>query len=135
MAIPLAWTIVILCARALVLRLRAASTRVELALGVALLATLTDVNLEAIAWKVRGYWRWYPDARAAAANVATLAELPLVVWTELCARLYLLPRNDVLRPRDHAPGPAPRRCWVLMNALFVVVYLARWVPSSESDRR
>ncbi|MBV9127154.1 MAG: carotenoid biosynthesis protein, partial [Verrucomicrobia bacterium] len=58
--IPLAWLVILLGARATVLCWRPAITRTELAIGVALLAVLTDVNLEFIAWNVRGYWLWYP---------------------------------------------------------------------------
>lgn len=29
-------------------------------LGVGLIAVLTDLSLEVVAWKIRGYWDWYP---------------------------------------------------------------------------
>ena len=124
-AIPLAWTVIILCARTLVLRFRPASSRLELALGVALIATLTDVNLEAVAWKVRGYWQWFPD------RPAPLPEWPpiqnYVSWFALSFGLAaLLPPNYALRMRKVSPR-RPILVLILMNALFVVVYAARWL--------
>lgn len=124
-AIPLAWFVVILCGRALVLRWQAASTRVELALGVAAIATLTDANLEAVAWKVRGYWNWYPDAPAPLPAWPPIQNY--VSWFVLSFVLtYLLPRNDALRRRTFSPA-RPVLVLALMNALFIVVYAARWL--------
>ena len=123
-AIPLAWMVVILCARSLMLCFRPASTRTELALSVAVLATLTDLNLEAVAWKVRGYWIWYPDA---------MPPVPLwppaqnyLSWFVLSFVLtYVLPRNDALRSKHPSPYRLPV-VLLLINALFVLVYAARW---------
>ena len=30
--------------------------------GVATVAVLTDLNLEYVAWKIRGYWIWFPQS-------------------------------------------------------------------------
>ncbi len=124
-AIPLAWMVIILCGRVLVLRWRPASTRHTLALGVAAVATLTDANLEAVAWKIRGYWNWYPDAQP-----------PLPAWPPAqnylswfvlsFALAYGLPPNYALRFRNPAPF-RPILVLGLMNALFIVVYAARWL--------
>ncbi len=124
-AIPLAWMVVLLCGRSLILRFRPASTRAELALGVAVAATLTDVNLEAVAWKVRGYWNWYPDASP-----------PLPAWPPVqnylswfvlsFALAYALPPNYSLRRREPSPL-RPIFVLALMNALFIIVYAARWL--------
>ena len=125
-SIPLAWMVVILCGRSLILRCRPTSTRGELALGVAVIAVLTDLNLEAVAWKVRGYWTWYPDARP-----------PLPPWPPVQNYLswfglsfvlaYALPRNDALRLGSPSPH-RPTFVLLLMNALFVTIYAARSIP-------
>ena len=124
-AIPLAWLVVLLCGRSLILRLRPTSTRAELALGVAVVATLTDANLEAVAWKVRHYWNWYPDASP-----------PLPTWPPFqnyfswfglsFVLAYALPPNYSLRPRSSSPL-RPILVLALMNTLFIVVYAARWL--------
>ena len=124
-AIPLAWMVVILCGRALILRLRPASTRFELALGVALVATLTDANLEAVAWKVRGYWNWYPDAPGPVPGWPPLQNY--LAWFGLSLVLaYVLPPNHALRPTNPSPY-RPILVLGLMNALFIVVYTTRWL--------
>ena len=123
-AIPLAWMIVLLCARTLVLKLRPASTRTELALGVAAIATLTDINLEAVAWKVRGYWIWYPDAIVPPSSWPPLQNY--LSWFALSFALTCaLPRNDALR-MHRATLYRPIVVLCLMNALFIAVYAARW---------
>ena len=125
LAIPLAWMVVLLCGRSLILRLRPASSRLGLALGVALVATVTDVNLEAVAWKIRGYWIWYPDAPGPLPDWPPLQNY--LSWFGLSFVLtYILPPNYSLRPRHPAPG-RPILVLGLMNALFLVVYAARWL--------
>ncbi len=124
-AIPLAWMIVVLCGRALILRFRPTSTRFELALGTAAMATLTDANLEAVAWKIRGYWLWYPDEHGPVPAWPPVQNY--VAWFALSFALCaVLPPNYSLRSRQ----VASRRLilvLVLMNALFVVVYATRWL--------
>ena len=124
-AIPLAWMVVILCGRSLVLRWRPASTRWELALGAAVAATLTDVNLEAVAWKVRGYWVWYPGASGPVSAWPPVQNY--VSWFVLSFLLaFLLPPDYSLRRRTRSPA-RPIVVLALMNALFFVVYAARWL--------
>jgi len=61
LAIPFAWFVVVAGGGAAVSSLLPALGRWRRALAVAFLAVLTDLNLEPIAWKLRGYWLWYPD--------------------------------------------------------------------------
>ena len=123
-AIPLAWFVIVLCARVLVRQLRPGTTRLELALGVGFVAFLTDLNLEFIAWKVRGYWRWYPDLPGPLPSYPPFQNF--VAWFLLSFALALfLPGNHTLRLRR----PSAFRPLVvlgLMNTLFLVVHLARW---------
>ncbi len=57
--IPLAWLVIVACARYTVLTFREHATRWQIALGTGLLAVLTDISLEWVAWKIRAYWLWY----------------------------------------------------------------------------
>ena len=121
-AIPLAWLVVLLGGRFLVRAVRPAAGRIELALGVALVATLTDLNLESVAWKVRGYWVWYPRAGADAPAWPPLQNY--VAWFVLSFLLTaILPPNRALRPR-RPPGTRPILVLALMNALFLLVHAA-----------
>ena len=123
-AIPLAWLVILLCGRVLVLRIRPTVSRWELALEVGLVAVVTDFNLEFVAWKVRAYWIWYPGWRGAVPAWPPVQNY--VSWFVLSFLLTLaLPPNYDLRPRRPSPF-RPLAVLGLMNALFVVVYLARW---------
>ena len=123
-AIPLAWLVILLCGRTLILRLRPRVSRLELALGVGLVALVTDLNLEFVAWKVRGYWIWYPDLRGLVP--AWPPAQNFVAWFILSFALTLaLPANYELRP--HRPSTfRPLAVLGLMNALFMVIHTARW---------
>ena len=123
LAIPLAWLVVVLCGRSLVGWLHPAATRLELALGVAVVAVLTDLNLEYVAWKVRAYWIWYPQARGMPPSWPPWQNY--LSWFALSFALaFLLPPNHELRARP----PHPRRpvlVLALMNALLALVHLLR----------
>lgn len=128
LAIPLAWFTIIVCGRYLTLRVWPDATRLQTALGVAVAALLTDLNLEFVAWKVRGYWLWYPDAHGAVPSWPPLQNY--VAWFILSFALaYVLPPNYALRL--HRPLPTrPILVLALMNTLFLVVAAAyRWRSS------
>ncbi len=61
LAIPFAWFVVVASGGAAVRSLAPRAGRGVRALAVATIALVTDLNLEPIAWKLRGYWVWYPD--------------------------------------------------------------------------
>jgi uncharacterized membrane protein len=58
--IPLAWLVILITGRYVMLRVFPRANHWQLSLGVAMLAVVTDWNLEFVAWKVRAYWIWYP---------------------------------------------------------------------------
>ena len=102
----------------------------KLALGVGLIAVLTDLNLEFVAWKVRGYWLWYPDLKGIAPTHPPLQNF--VAWFVLSFVLaLLLPTNHELRSRRPSPF-RPLAVLGLMNTLFIVVYAARWLHLTGS---
>ena len=117
-AIPLAWLVILLCGRCLV---AAAASRPRPAWnwrsGVAVAAVLTDVNLEYVAWKVRGYWLWYPQAaRARAPGWPPLQNYARVVRAELRAGVRAAAELRAALPRR--PPARPILVLALMNALF-----------------
>ncbi len=125
MAIPLAWLVVVLSGRNHMLWLRPSAGRLEIALGVAAVAVLTDLNLEGVAWKVRGYWLWYPG------QVSPVPSWPPVqnylAWFFLSFALALaLPADHALRPRQPSRW-RPMLVLALLNALLALVHLtASW---------
>lgn len=126
MAIPLAWLVVVLCGRQLVLSLRPQANRLEIALGVALTAVLTDLNLEGIAWHVRDYWRWYP-AQADHPPSDWPPPQNYVAWFVISLALALaLPSDHTLRIRRPSRW-RPILVLLLMNTLLALVHLtAGW---------
>lgn len=123
--IPLAWLIILLSGRRLVLALRPDVTRPGLALGVGCVALLTDLNLEPVAWKIRAYWIWYPGPHAAPSDWPPLQNY--VSWFALAGLLtYALPPNYALR-RPSRVANRPILVLALMNALFLLVHAARWL--------
>ena len=125
-AIPLAWLVILLCGRYLVLAIRPHAKRWELAFGVAGCAVLTDLNLEFVAWKVRRYWLWYPALTAAGAP-AWPPWQNYASWFLLSFLLTLvLPQNYELRLRRPA---STRPIWILglMNLLFACAQFVHWM--------
>ncbi len=123
-AIPLAWTVTLLGSRILVLHFRPTISRWQLAFSVALIAVATDLNLEFIAWKVRGYWIWYPG------DTNPPAWPPLqnfLSWFLLALVLHVL--TPAPRPTPHPALKIPRAALVvpIMNALFLLVHASRFV--------
>ncbi len=120
--IPLAWLVIILAARQFLLLVLPKIQRLALAFGVGLIALLTDLNLEFVAWKVRAYWVWYPFERG---------EIPswppwqnYVSWFVLATLLALFtpPSKD---PAKIVKGWRPPLVLLLMNLLFLVVQALR----------
>lgn len=126
LAVPLLWLTIILCSRAtlLVLVPRAIQwTRWQVALGTAALVTLTDLNLEPVAWKVRAWWMWYPGQ-------STSPTWPPVqnfaAWFLVAFLLTL-----AFRPSSRAPlftGNRFRPVVILglLNALALAFHWLRW---------
>jgi uncharacterized membrane protein len=124
-AIPLAWLVILLCGRYLILAIRPQATRAELALGVAVIALLTDLNLEFVAWKVRGYWIWYPGLGPGAPGWPPWQNY--VSWFLLSFLLsLLLPPNYALRAKRPS-STRPILILGLMNLLFGCAQLFHWM--------
>ena len=97
------------------------ANRWQLALGVALLAVITDWNLEFVAWKVRAYWSWYPrDPQPPLTppwqNYASWFAASFILS-------FALAENRVAVTR--AKSAKPIIILALINALFLCVRAAR----------
>ena len=118
-AIPLAWLVILLGGRILVLYFRPQISRVGLSIWVALIALLTDLNLEFVAWKIRGYWVWYPENR----NPPAWPPLQnFISWFVIAFLLHFLATR--MRTYPSAREKIPRAALVLpvMNALFLLLH-------------
>lgn len=123
--IPLAWLIILLSGRRLVLAIRPEVTRVGLASGTALVALVSDFILEPVAWKIRAYWIWYPGREAAPSGWPPPQNY--ASWFAVAFLLtYALPPNYALRRAPSRIANRPIAVLALMNGLFLLVYGARW---------
>ncbi len=80
----LLWVVVVFGARGAALRFVPRASHLQVALLTGILAALSDLNLEAIAWKVRVWWLWYPalvpePARPPLGNFLTWLLLPMAL--------------------------------------------------------
>jgi uncharacterized membrane protein len=121
--IPLLWFTVVVAARCAVLWLRPRVGRWQLALGTGLLALLTDVNMELVAWKIRAWWLWYPLPMKAtlwppAQNFAA--------WFVATTVLASLLHEDRMPARPCGYGK-PAAILLVMNALFLAAHAAAWL--------
>lgn len=96
------------------------------ALWASAVAVLTDINLEHIAWKVRGYWTWYPDQTVAPSTWPPLENF--IAWGVLSWLLMMLAMawQRSCRARWAIPNPPllPLAILLVMNGLFLIVRIA-----------
>lgn len=92
---------------------------------VAALATLTDLNLEFIAWKVRAYWIWYPPGTPLSMDPP--AWPPLQNYVSWFVVSFILAAAMPRFPKRAAFPLRPVGVLLLMNALFLLVHLVRWI--------
>lgn len=128
--IPLAWFVIIATAQFFVDAMRPRWPIWTKAAFVGALATLTDLNLEFVAWKVRAYWIWYPSGTPLADNPPSWPPIEnFISWFVVAFLLSL--GSQLLRPimpGQHCPFPTrPALVLFLMNALFLLVHLVRWL--------
>ena len=121
-AIPLAWLVVILCGKNLVGLLHPTAGRLTTAVGVGVVAVLTDLNLEPVAWHIRQYWLWYP------LQVPPPSENPpwqnYAAWFVLSFALaVVLPSDSSLRPRRPTRW-RPVVLLTLLNTLLALVHVS-----------
>jgi len=126
--IPLAWLIIILAGRYLTLWIFPHWNRWQISLSTAVLATLTDLNLEFIAWKVRAYWIWYPPGSEHAMNPPAWPPIQnYISWFVLSFLLcVVLPAMRQYPERRVSEPMRPVMVLLLMNGLFIIVHLVRW---------
>jgi len=122
LGLPLFWFSAIIGAREALLRFRPRLGQVWLAIGAGIVALLTDLNLEPLAAKWRGFWFW----RATAPTLPPVFDPPLtgsLAWGILVALITL-----VLREKS-VVASAQKRAWqpivtlVIFHAVFLFSHL------------
>lgn len=126
LAVPLLWLTMILCSHATLLLLfpRAIQwTRWQMALATASLVTLTDLNLEPVAWKVRAWWIWYPGM---ADHPAWPPVQNFAAWFLVAFLLTLAFRFSPRPPVFTGNRFKPVVILGLLNALALAFHWLRW---------
>ncbi len=126
LGIPLAWWVVLAGAWVAAAPLPGARLPAARAGWAAAIAVLTDINLEHVAWKVRGYWTWYPDHVGPAPAWPPVENF--VAWAVLSWLLLMVamvaPASCRNRWMIASPPLLPFAILLTMNALFIVVRIA-----------
>jgi uncharacterized membrane protein len=123
--LPLLWFSIIVGAREAVLRFPRLS-HAQVSAGAGLLGAITDLNLEPMAAKLRGFWFW----RASVPGDPPVFDPPLygcLVWGTMSGMLVFLLREQsvVASARRRSWKPAPTLA--LFNAIFLAAHIARWI--------
>lgn len=120
--LPLLWFSIIIGTRETILRFRPRWGQWGLSASAGALAMLTDMNLEAPAAKLRGFWFWSPLAP----DLPPVFDFPLtgsLAWGLLAALIALNLRElDVVNPVRKRPWPP-----MVTLAIFQAIFLATHV--------
>jgi uncharacterized membrane protein len=117
----LLWFVVVFGARSTALHFAPRASHMQVALFTGVLAALSDLNFEAIAWKVRVWWLWYPALVPAPAwppqsNFLTWLLLPM-------ALAYSFRGREVVR-NPAAGQTRPAMVFGLVNGVFLLAHFA-----------
>ncbi len=126
LGLPLLWYALLIGARQLVLRLNPRVGQVPLALAVGGLALLTDLNLEPVAAKVRGFWFWSANQAGAPA----LFEPPwtnFAAWAVAAACVTYALREARVVAENRLSPHRPIVVFALLNGVFLAANFGRWM--------
>lgn len=120
--LPLLWLVLLVNGRSVLLFLWPRAHPLTLAAGSGLLATLIDLNLEPVAWKMRAWWLWYPLARDAPAWPPLRNSL---AWFTLAFILTGLLRGDRMIAARPSFPLRPFLILALLNGVCLAAHLTR----------
>lgn len=121
--LPLLWLVLVCGGRAFLQRIAPRASHWQLAIGTGLLALLSDLALEPIAWKMRAFWVWYPGVAPAPAWPPIQNYL---TWFALSAALAFAMRDSQpARPGRPIPWPRIGWVWAIFNLMLLATHLAQ----------
>ncbi len=120
-ALPLLWIAIVFSARNVAERLQPRADHWKISVSTGLLALLTALNVEPIAWKVRSWWMWYPGDLHPPGN--TPISNYVTWWLAATAFAWML------RPKNPNTGPSTKASlvFVCLNGVFLTAHLSRFV--------
>ena len=125
MGLPLFWFAVIVGARDGLLRLFPRWSHLQICLAVSLVGLLTDISLEPLAAKLRGFWIW----RSADLSQPPSFDAPVtscLAWALLAGLLaYGLRERRIVRPH-YRPSWQPAMIVIIFHIVFLAAHIGRW---------
>jgi uncharacterized membrane protein len=124
--LPLLWFAIFISARQLVLRVWPRISQAGLAAAVGALALLTDLNLESVAAKARGWWLW----KASTPATPPLFQAPwtnYVAWSLMLALLAFFLRSERVGASRRVTALRPIAVLLLLYAVFLAANIGRWM--------
>jgi hypothetical protein len=122
----LLWLTIIWSGRAFALRLLPRASHLQIAAATSVLALLTLINLEPIAWKMRAFWLWYP------ATLSPAAWPPLesfATWLIVAFGLAWIMRESPTAAEKPLPAAPSAAIFCLLNTTFLLTNLLRLIQS------
>lgn len=126
LGLPLFWFAVIVGAREALLHSFPRWSHRRVALGTGLIAAWTDINLEPLAAKLRGFWFW----RSSSPDIPPGFDAPLigyVAWGLLAGLVSLAMREKSVvassRPRPWQPAAT----LLIFHLVFLAAHVGRWL--------
>jgi len=115
--VPLLWYVVVNGARSTAMRLAPRVRHEMIAALTAVLAALTDLNIESIAWKHRVWWLWFP-ARIPAPSFPPVSNFG--TWLLLSAILAFIFRDQEIAKKRPSNFGQPIVTFAILNAAFLL---------------
>jgi len=134
-AVPLLWFVVIVNSRYVVLHFFPRVSERRLRFGIGLLALITDLNLEPVAWEMRAYWLWHPDFYAGELWWPWPPAQNYLTWFVAGITFATLLRESRVAAAYRAkPGKPMVLIFTMFNAVFAAANLVRWLrPMIENQ--
>ncbi len=126
LGLPLFWFAIVVCSRDSLLRLFPRRSHVQIAVGTALLALLTDFSLEPLAAKLRGFWFW----RSGTPTVPPVFDAPFtgcLAWGLLAGLVAFGLRERRVFPCRNSQSWQPAMTLVIFHIVFLAAHFGRWV--------
>jgi uncharacterized membrane protein len=126
LGLPLFWFTVIIGAREGLLRVFPRWSHLQVALGTAVLAVLTDASLEPLAARLRGFWFW----RSGDPTIPPVFDAPLtncLVWGLVAGLITFALREKNVVAAVRARSWQPAATLLIFHAVFLAAHLGRWV--------
>lgn len=121
--VPLLWFAIVISARETALRLAPRATHLALALATGALTFLTDLNLEPVAARLRGFWFWRAVPPTDPPHFTTPVAACAAWLIAGCVLAFFLREENVSDPRTRSCKPVA--VFAILNAILLAANAGR----------